>query len=74
VNLAHTYLDLCHTGDPAAMLENMGDARLAGLARHLEAAGVSGGVPGIMLGLVELEIVKRWVAQNLGNHSPVGEG
>ena len=74
MNLANTYLELCHTGDPAAMLENMGDARLAGLAKHLEAAGVTGGVPGIVHGLVELEIVRRWVAQNLGNHSPVGEG
>jgi hypothetical protein len=57
-----------------AMLDRTGDATLADLFAHLEAAGVTGGVPGIITGLVELEIVKRWVGQNQTNFSPVGEG
>ena len=68
------YIDLCLTGDPVAMLDAMGDAKLAGLAKHLEASGVTGGVPGIVHGLVELEIVRRWVAAHRDNHSPAGEG
>ena len=74
MNLETIYHELCVTGDPAAMLDRMGDATLAGLHQHLEASGVTSGVPFAVTGLVELEIIKRWRAQNLGNHSPVGEG
>jgi hypothetical protein len=74
VNLENLYRELCATADPGAMLDRMGDATLAALAAHLEAAGIPSGVPAIVTGLVELEIVRRWVAEHRGNHSPVGEG
>jgi hypothetical protein len=74
VNLENIYRELCVSTDPAAALDRMGDATLAALNIHLEASGVRSGIPAIVAGLVELEIVRRWVAEHAGNHSPVGEG
>jgi len=74
MNLETLYHHLCHSGETAATLDRTADATLAAMYSHLEAAGVTTGVPGIIIGLVEMEIVRRWVAQNLGNQSPVGEG
>ena len=74
MNLEAIYQTLCKSSDPAALLEKMGDARLADLHIHLEACGIVSGVPGIVAGLAELEIVRRWVAEHRDNHSPAGEG
>jgi phosphoribosylcarboxyaminoimidazole (NCAIR) mutase len=73
-DLEHTYQTLCQSADPAAMLRSMGDARLAALHLHLTASGIASGVPGIVAGMAELEIITRWVGENRGNVSPVGEG
>jgi hypothetical protein len=74
IDLEAIYQTLTKSADPAALLEKMGDARLADLHIHLEASGIVSGVPGIVAGLAELEIIKRWVAEHAGNHSPAGEG
>ena len=73
-DLENIYHTLCMSADPAARLDRMGDARLAALSIHLEASGIRSGVPAVVAGLVDLEILKRWVAEHAGNDSPVGEG
>lgn len=73
-DLERIYMTVCLAGDPRAALDRLGDATLAALAVHLDSTGITGGVPGMVAGLVELEIIKRWVAEHAGNISPVGEG
>jgi hypothetical protein len=73
-DLEAIYQTLTKSADPAALLDRMGDATLAALSIHLDASGIRSGVPAIVAGMAENEIVKRWVAEHAGNHSPVGEG
>ena len=74
MNFENIYQTVCAGTDPQAALGRLGDAALAGLVNHLEAAGAARGVPGLVLALCEAEAVRRFVAANLNNHSPVGEG
>lgn len=74
MNLKAIYHTLCATGDPATVLDRMGDGTLAALARHLSAGGVNSGIPAIVAGLVDLEIVTRWTRDNAPQGGAVGEG
>ncbi len=74
MNLEAIYHALCASGDPAAALDRLGDGTLAALALHLSAAGVRSGIPAIVAGLVDLEIVTRWTRDNAPQGGAVGEG
>ena len=74
MDLERIYQTLCLSADPKAALERMGDGTLSALVIHLEGAGILSGIPGIILGLAENEAARRFVAANLNNLSPVGEG
>lgn len=74
MNLEAIYETLCLSGDPAMSLDRMGDGTLAALSIHLEASGVKSGIPWIMAGLVDLEIVKRWRRDTAPQGGAVGEG
>jgi hypothetical protein len=74
MNLEAIYHKLCLSGTPAADLDRMGDDTIAAMVRHLAQAGVTGGIPGIMTGLVEQEAAKRFALDKLGREGAAGEG
>lgn len=74
MNTPAIYQKLCLEADPARALDRMGDDTLAALAADLTASGVTTGIPGIVTGLVEIEIVRRWTAQHAPQGGAVGEG
>jgi hypothetical protein len=74
MNILAIYQRLCLIADPAREMEQMGDDTLAALAKHLSDYGVTTGVPGIVTGLVEIEIVRRWTAEHAHAAGAVGEG
>ena len=74
MNIPAIYQRLCLEADPARTLDRMGDDTLAALAADLTASGITTGVPGIVTGLVEIEIVRRWTAEHADAAGAVGEG
>jgi hypothetical protein len=74
MNIPAIYRQLCLEAEPARMFDRMGDDTLAALAADLTASGITTGVPGIVTGLVELEIVRRWTAEHTDTAGAVGEG
>ena len=74
MNIPAIYQQLCLNADPARMLGGMADDTLAALAADLDKGGIATGVPGIVTGLVEIEIVRRWTAEHAPQGGAVGEG
>lgn len=74
MNLEAIYHALCASGDPAAALDKLGDGTLAALALHLSAAGINSGIPAVVAGLVDIEIVARWTREHAPQGGAVGEG
>jgi hypothetical protein len=73
VNLEGIYDNLCRSGDPEAALAKLGDTTLAALLRHLDAAGIHSGIPGLMLAMAEKEAGARFVTDRIGSEGAVGE-
>jgi phosphoribosylcarboxyaminoimidazole (NCAIR) mutase len=73
MNQEPIYQGICLSGDPEAAIRKLQDATLAGLAVHLAAAGLCSGVPGLVAGMIDLEIVARWMADQT-TAGAVGEG
>lgn len=68
------FFDLCLSECPEKNLAKVSDATLAMLYEFLGTYGVRSGVPGLIAGLVEIEIARRWVAENRRQPGAVGEG
>lgn len=74
MNLEAIYRTVCRVDDPAAELFKMGDAALAALSLHLRDSGVRSGIPAVVAGLIDLEIVNRWNLEHAPQGGAVGEG
>lgn len=55
------YTEICLAADTAAALRELGAGALSRLIRHLRGTGADGGVPGIVLGMAEMEAVERFL-------------
>ena len=64
---------LCWAADPAASLRQMRDETIGAVLAELEHAPATG-IPAILAGLVEAEIVRRWRAECQPSPGAVGEG
>lgn len=73
MNPAAIFETLCCSPDPARALAEAGDAMLAALVLYLSAGGINSGIPMIVRGLAETEIVRRWVEDNAPQVGAVGE-
>lgn len=67
------FTSLCETSDPEARLGNQSDETLFQLHRYLSATHRKA-VYGLMLGLVELEIHRRWLEEQSNKSGAMGEG
>lgn len=74
MNPAGIFETLCCSADPARALAEAGDAALAALVIYLQAGGVNSGIPMIVRGLAETEIVRRWTDDYAPQVGAVGEG
>lgn len=68
------FAEICLAGNAAAALHALPDAALERLVRHLQADSPSGSLAAIVLGLAELEVVERWLAETQDRAGAVGEG
>lgn len=55
------YTEICLAADTAAALRELGAGALSRLIRHLREMGADGGVPGIVLGMAEMEATERFL-------------
>lgn len=69
------YLALCLATDTQAFLDRLSDSALAALASvHSGPESAAGGVPMWVSWIIQIEIVKRWLAANEWQPGAVGEG
>jgi hypothetical protein len=74
VNPAMIFETLCCSPEPEAAAAKLPDASLAALLRHLDAGGIRTGIPLMVRGLAENEIIRRWVEDHAPQGGAVGEG
>lgn len=74
MNLEAIYQTLCLSDDPAGALRKMQRETLCALGFHLAASGITTGIPGLVLGMVEAEAAQRYLEENKIASGAVGEG
>ena len=75
MNAEHTFASVCEAPDPQTRLAELKACKLESLIKHLRwVDSPATGIPGLILGMAELEAAGRWMTERKDRAGAVGEG